>query len=360
MFEEERLSTCDGRLFRQFPLRFCCLILLLMVTRSGLGQANAQASFTGNSVPLDAAERGRVIDGAVVNLKRYYDYPEIGQKVADALLAAESRREDDAATESSAFADLLNRQMLAVSHDGQLKIRYYPNGVPAEPTGPTADGLAQYRRVLEENNCFFTKVETLPNNVGYLKLDSFPDPAICGATAAKAMASLNSTDAIIFDLRDNAGGYPKMVALVAGYLFDRPTHLNDMYDRAEDSTIESWTPAPVAGNELVDKPAFVLTSRTTFSGAEEFSYDLKMLKRATIVGEPTSGRGHIPIGRRIDDHFEIRVPDRRPINPISKTDWDGPGVQPDVKVKAVDALTIAEKLAASKLRTNASKPRPKS
>jgi len=78
----------------------------------------------------------------------------------------------------------------------------------------------------------------------------------------------------------------------------------------------------------------VLTSGTTFSGAEEFSYDLKMLKRATIVGEATSGRGHIPRGRRIDDHFEIRVPDQRSINPISKTDWDGPGVAPDVKVKA--------------------------
>jgi C-terminal processing protease CtpA/Prc len=106
----------------------------------------------------------------------------------------------------------------------------------------------------------------------------------------------------------------------------------------------------VKGNRLADKPAYVLTSRTTFSGAEEFSYDLKMLKRATIVGEPTSGRGHIPIGRKIDDHFEIRVPDRRPINPISKTDWDGTGVLPDVQVKAADALETAVKLAEAKLR----------
>ncbi len=159
------------------------------------------------------------------------------------------------------------------------------------------------------------------------------------------MASLNLADAIIFDLRENRGGYPEMVALIAGYLLDHSTHLNDMYDRAENSTRESWTPPPVPGNRLVNKRAFVLTSNATFSGAEEFSYDLKMLKRATIVGEPTSGRGHIPIGRRIDDHFEIRVPDRRPINPISKTDWDGPGVQPDVKVKAEGTPLTAEKLA---------------
>lgn len=138
-----------------------------------------------------------------------------------------------------------------------------------------------------------------------------------------------------------------MVALIATYLFDHPTHLNDMYDRGSNSTEESWTLSPVAGNRLADKPAYVLTSSKTFSAGEEFSYDLKMLKRAIIVGETTSGQSHIPIGRRIDDHFEIRIPDRRPINPISKTNWEGRGVQPDVKVNAADALETAEKLAKS-------------
>src|SRR2546430_8060763 len=43
-----------------------------------------------------------------------------------------------------------------------------------------------------------------------LKFDSFPDPSLCQQTAAAAMASLNDADAIIFDLRDNRGGYPGM------------------------------------------------------------------------------------------------------------------------------------------------------
>jgi hypothetical protein len=100
------------------------------------------------------------------------------------------------------------------------------------------------------------------------------------------MAKLNHADAIIFDLRDNPGGYANMVALVATYLFDRPTHLNDFYDRSKNSTEESWTLPPVPGNRLADKPAFVLTSSTTFSAAEGFSYDLKMLKRATLATSP--------------------------------------------------------------------------
>ncbi len=301
------------------------------------------------SVSLDAAARRRVIDGAIQNLKRYYDYPDVGQKVADALLEHEKSGHDDAVTDGQAFADLLTAQMLEVSHDRQLVMRYH--AVPttdAPPTGPPPGARERYRKALEENNCFFDHVEILPRNIGYLKLDAFPDPEICATKAAAAMASVNYVDAIVFDLRDNTGGYPKMVALIATYLFDRPTHLNDIYTRSNDSTEEFWTLPPVPGNKLTDKPAYVLISSKTFSGGEEFSYDLKMLKRATLVGEATSGRGHIPFGRRIDDHFEIRVPDRRAINPISKTDWDGPGVQPDIKVKAEDALETAKKQANSK------------
>jgi hypothetical protein len=300
-------------------------------------------------VKLDAAERQRVIDGAIANLREYYVYPDVGQKMADALLAHEKSGDDDAMTDGGAFADLLTRQMTDVSHDRQLMVVYYRVKTPDRPPGPTPEILARYRNALEQNNCFFEKAEILAHNIGYLKLNSFPDPSLCQPTAAAAMASLNHADAIIFDLRDNTGGYPSMAALIAGYLFDQPTHLNDMYKRGENSTQQSWTPPPVPGNRLANKAAYVLTSGATFSGAEEFSYDLKMLKRATLVGEVTSGRGHIPRGRRIDDHFEIRVPDQRSINPISKTDWDGPGVVPDVKVKAADALQTAQKLAENKM-----------
>jgi len=53
----------------------------------------------------------------------------------------------------------------------------------------------------------------------------------------------------------------------------------------------------------------------------------------------------VPVG----DHFTIGVPFGRPINPVTKGDWEGKGVEPDVKVSASDALITAEKLAAEKL-----------
>ena len=200
---------------------------------------------------------------------------------------------------------------------------------------------------MERTNCTFEKVEVLPNNIGYVKLNAFPDLSICQSTAAAAMTSLNETDAVIFDLRENRGGVPAMVAFMASYLFEHPTRLDDFYNRAEHSTLQSWTLSPVVGNKLADKPAYVLISHSTFSGAEEFSYDLKMLKRATLVGETTAGGAHMTRPRRIDGHFAIRVPDTTPINPISKTNWEGTGVTPDVKVRAADALSVAKKLAAN-------------
>ena len=215
-----------------------------LVARGGRPSPQTAISLKVESAQLDAAERRRVVDGAVANIKRYYDYPDVGLKVADALLAHEKNGDDDAVTDGASFADLLTVQMLDVSHDKRLKLRYYRDGTPTSlpgPHAPSPEDLARYREVLKKNNCFFEKVKILPHNIGYLRLDSFPDPSFCRPTAAAAMASLNSTDAIVFDLRENRGGYPEMVALIAGYLFDHPTHLNDMYDRAENSTAESWT-----------------------------------------------------------------------------------------------------------------------
>lgn len=301
---------------------------------------------------LDAAQRQRVIQAAVANLTKYYIDPDVAQKMAGALLAHEKSGDDDAAADGQVFADLLTRQMTSVSHDPHLMMSYSAVRSPENPPAPTSDDVARDRKEMKQHNCTIETAKILPHNIGYMKFSAFPDAAICGKTVTAAMTSLNHADAIIFDLRDNRGGYANMVEFLATYLFDHPTHLNDFYDRSENSTEPSWTLPPVPGNRLADKPVFVLTSPTTFSAAEGFAYDLKMLKRATLVGETTSGRGHLGMGHRIDDHFTIHVPGIRVINPISMTNWEGSGVEPDVKVKAADALATAQKLAEKTLPPN--------
>ena len=301
------------------------------------------------NIKLDAGERQRVLDGVASKLKEYYVYPESAQKMSDALREHQKHGEYDAVTDGDAFATLLTKHLQDVSHDKHLRVDYSPYKLPPDDDkGPSPEEKARFQKQLERSNCGFVKVEILPGNIGYLKFNFFGNPDFCGSTVVAAMNFLAHVNAIIFDLRENGGGDPRMVAFISTYLFDKPTHLNDLYNRKEDQTEQFWTLPYVPGSRLADTPAFVLTSEHTFSGAEEFSYNLKNLKRATLVGETTGGGAHPVAGHRIDDHFGIGVPFARAINPVSKTNWEGTGVTPDVVAKASEALDVAEKLASAK------------
>ena len=301
---------------------------------------------------IDAATRTRVIEGAIAKLTDSYVFPETAKQMGDAIRARQKRGEYDAVTNGATFASLLTEHLREVSHDKHLGVRFSPMRMPDGPQTPTPEARAQFRRQMERNNCAFVKVEQLQGNVGYVKFNAFMDPDVCGPTATAAMSFVANSDALIIDLRDNGGGDPKMVAFVSSYLFSKRTHLNDLWTRKTNVTDEYWTLPDVSGKRFGDeKPVYVLTSKRTFSGAEEFSYNLKNLKRATIVGETTGGGAHPVNGQRIDEHFMIGVPFARAINPISKTNWEGTGVEPDVKVPASEALTTAQKLASERLST---------
>jgi hypothetical protein len=313
--------------------------LLVLIFSNGIAYCAGQTK-------LDAAERLRVIAQAAENLKQHYIDHEVGNKMASSLLNHEKAGDYNAITDPAAFADLVTKQIRDISGDQHLILVYNQTATPDRPPGPTPESTQRYRQAMQQENCTFEKVEILPHNIGYLKLNWFPDLSVCESTAKAAMAKLNRVAAIIFDLRDNRGGEPAMVMLIAAYFFDHPEY---MYSPRENVTEQSWTQSPVPGNELADKPVYVLTSSNTFSGAEQFTYDLKMLKRATLVGESTGGGAHAGVYHRIDDHFGMGITEVRIVNPFSKTDWEGTGVQPDVKVDADDALTTAEKLAKAKL-----------
>lgn len=310
------------------------------------GTENKTANDAQSGAKLNRAERRRVVDGAAANLKKHYIDPVAAEEMAGALVAHEKNGDDDAMTDGRAFADLLTRQMRVVRPDRHLEVLFSEAPLPEQPPAPTARFNARYRKAIEQANCAFEPVKLLPHNIGYLKFNSFPDPSLCRQTATAAMASLNDADAIVFDLRDNRGGSPGMVMLIAAYLFDHPEY---MYNPRENTTEDCWTHSPVPGSRLAGKPVYLLTSARTFSGAEQFSYDLKMLKRAKLVGETTGGATDAGIFHRIDDHFGIGIRETRAVNPYPEPDWAGIGVEPDVKVRAADALEKAVKLLESKL-----------
>jgi len=300
-------------------------------------------------VTIDAAERKKVIDGVDIDLKEYYVEPVAAQQMADALKTHESKGDYDAISDGDTFATRLTKDLQDVSHDRHLRVDFSPFKMPPR-TEPTPEDEARFHQQMEHANCAFNKVEILPNNIGYIKFDGFMDASFCGPTVVAAMGFVAHTDAIIFDLRQNGGGQPAMVTLIASYLFDKPTHVIDIYNRKEDSTTQNWTQSYLPGPRLTRQPVFVLTSKRTFSGAEEFAFDLKNQKRAMIVGETTGGGAHPVSGHRVADYFMVGVPFAKSLDPVTKTNWEGIGVDPDVKVPAADALATAEKLALERIQ----------
>lgn len=159
------------------------------------------------------------------------------------------------------------------------------------------------------------------------------------------MTTVAETRALIVDVRQNGGGSPQAVALYSSYLVgEEPVHLNSLYFRPADRTDHFYTQRSVRGRRFgPDKPGFVLTTQRTFSAAQEFTYSLQSLKRAKIVGETTGGGAHPGGVQLVTRNFGVFVPSRRAINPITKTNWEGTGVRPDIPSPADSALAAALK-----------------
>jgi C-terminal processing protease CtpA/Prc len=97
-----------------------------------------------------------------------------------------------------------------------------------------------------------------------------------------------------------------------------------------------------------------LTSRQTFSAGEAFAYNLQVGGRATVVGEPTRGGADPNMVIPVDPHFSLSIPIGRTVHPVTKSSWEGVGVQPDVPTaQAEDALAAALTLANAAVRRKA-------
>ncbi len=302
-------------------------------------------------VAPDSKPHHQLVAAIAANLKQRYVDRAIGRQLADTLLAHSSNGDYASLDPGPDLAARINNDIQTTSRALGIPrgvfvadVVYSARPLPTGPPPPmTAEMRERNRAAVLQQNCLFEAIETLPHNIGYLKLNGFAEATACQETTSRAMASLNEAAALIIDLRDNGGGFGEGALQIAGYLFDRPAY---MYDPRPDSPVPARTASPVSGNKLVDKPVYVLTSSATQSAAEYFAYNVKMLKRATLVGETTAGRQHSGAFHRINDHFGMGIQEAvPPANPYPVKGWEVIGVEPDVKVSRTDALDAARKLA---------------
>ncbi len=240
------------------------------------------------------------------------------------------------------LADSLTQWLQQATHDKHLRVvaPSKPANVlsPQEIKKAFIDNLSRYRPKM------ISGYNLMENNVSYVDIRFFGGNEDAFKNFDQIMNQLITSDALIIDMRKNVGGSPLGVQYLCSYFFDEKILLNTIYSRVEDKTNELWT-LPVNGVKRPNIPLFILTSDQSFSGAEAFPYNLQALKRATVIGEVTKGGAHPTRYYELTNGFGIRIPFARAINPITKTNWEGRGVTPDVKTKASNALEEALKLA---------------
>lgn len=285
-----------------------------------------------------------VIQSLGQKLVESYVFPEVAGHMKEALLHHYQNGDYNDLESPEEFCTALTTHLQEVSKDKHIRVRFHQD--LKQPERSEEEWIKEYEREAIHNNFGFYKIERLPGNIGYIDLRSFSHPGSCNGLAAQtainAMNFVAHSNALIFDLRKNGGGSPHMIALILSYLFNEPTHINNFYMRENDFTHQFWTSSFVTGNRFGDKkPVYVLTSNYTFSAGEEFTYDLQNLKRATIIGERTGGGAHPGGFHDVTPNYVVFIPSGRAINPITQTNWEGTGVQPDIVTTKEEAYDVA-------------------
>lgn len=295
------------------------------------------------AIDITPQEREQSVKTAAEVLAMAYVYPDVGEKMKQSVLKRFEQGEYDTIVDDAELAQKLTEDFRAISKDKHLRLRARSSPRVKRKIQPISD-------VNPRTNYGFETAKVLANDIGYLKFNMFAGSWHAKKEATKMLGRLKGAKALIFDVRDNIGGSPQMIEFISSYLFHQPTRLNVFYDRKGNEVGQSMTYMDIPGTRFEkDIPIYVLTSQLTFSAAEEFSYNLQSFDKATIVGETTGGGAHPIEPYKLNGNFTLIVPVRRAFNPITKTNWEGVGVKPDIKAKAIDALDVAIEAANKKL-----------
>jgi C-terminal processing protease CtpA/Prc len=323
-------------------------VISLMVTCSFLAVAETEPS------PVTQEEIKEVTQSMASLLKTNYVYPEKAKKMASLLTNNYANGKYNKIKDVGKLVDVLQKDINSIYHDKHLRVIFDPENITRMRAAENApeDTLLDVNelREMQRDNYGFKEVKLLSGNLGYLDLRGFYPTSQASETAVAAMNFLSNADALIIDLRNNGGGSPTMIQLISSYLFGPdPVHLSGFYWRPDDKYTQNWTLPYVPGKRRPDIDVYILTSDRTFSAAEEFSYNLKHLKRATLIGETTGGGAHPGGDQIVTDRFLVWLPSGRSTNPITNTNWEGVGVKPNVQVPTAKALLTAQKMALEKL-----------
>jgi len=290
----------------------------------------------------------RLIDTVNVRLKDNYVFPEKSELIAK-LLKSQLKKKTYASlsNDPQKLSAQIQADIYSIHRDPHMRIDFNPGwwGHKQGQAEPSEEETRKFAKFVKDNNFMFKKVELLPGNIGYLPFNVFVEHVKeAKPIIASALGFLANSSAIIIDLRENTGGEPDMGSQMESYFFKEKTLTNVIINSSKKDTTLYYADPAKTDSLTLSMPMYILTSKKTFSGGEAFSYNMQQAKRATIVGEVTGGGAHPTKPFSVGQGFVVEIPFAYSINPFSKTDWEGTGVLPNVKVDASKALIKAQEL----------------
>jgi len=335
-------------------------LLVLLVC----GAAAAVSALRPDPEPvLDRAKRAKTINELVAKLNDHYVFPAKAEQLAASLRQRQLEGKYDGIDNGYRLARQLTADLHGVAKDLHMKVGYHPMMALPGDAGPAPASRAQW----EQRTNFFERlmqrraaarevkhVGRLGDNVGYVKITSFPDAYLMSEKYAETMNELADTAGLIMDLRGNRGGDPLAVVLLISYFVDGRTRLNDIWERDTGQTVQHYTEEKLDGRRYGGKkPVVILVDSGTGSAGEDFAYTMQALKRATVIGEPTWGGAHPTEMYPLGGHFYASIPNQRSISPVTGGNWEGTGVKPDVATTRDRTLAVAKDLMRRRLRESA-------
>lgn len=294
---------------------------------------------------LDGGKRTEIIEAVIAAVDSLYIARDRVEHVIETLRGNLRNGAYDRFSQLGAFIEQVTADLQSESHD--LHMGVYPYDVSMAVGELTAAEVQEARERDRFSNFGFRTVRRLPGNIGLLELSDFYPARDAGGLAVAALRLLGQSDALIVDLRRNGGGSGDLVNFILGHFFDQPVLTTSVYSGMNDQTYQGWTPSYLPGPEMAKIPIFVLVSSRTASAAEHFSYALKARGRATIVGRTTRGAAN-PI-ESVDFpelSVTVEVPAYKTTDPVTGTNWEGTGVEPDILSPPDQALFVAARAAA--------------
>lgn len=176
--------------------------------------------------------------------------------------------------------------------------------------------------------------QMLTDGIGLVKISNFDERCASESIAAIQKLQQEGAKKIIFDVRNNPGGYAEELVKLLDYLLPEGDLFRSVsYDGTEK--------VDTSDADCLDMPMAVLINGSSYSAAEFFAAALQEYQAATIVGEPTVGKGVYQTTISLGDGSAVALSTGKYFTPKGNSLTDV-GVVPDVRVD-VDEET-AEKI----------------